>query len=179
MISFAYCLQFNAKKSKLMIIGKTYDKPCHDIYISGEPIERVLEWKYLGTTIAAGKHFSFSARPDITNFYRATNSVLHVLSGAHEHALLNLLYTNCVPILTYACDIKEYSAADMSDCNIAMNNALRKIFGFRDWRSIRTLREVFNFKSLYDIFKLAKDRFLISCSHSHNPIISHLFSVTH
>ena len=122
---------------------------------------------------------SFSARPDITNFYRAANSVRHVLSGAHEHTLLNLLYTNCVPILTYACDIKEYSAADMSDCNIAMNNALRKIFGFRDWRSIRTLREVFNFKSLYDIFKLAKDRFLISCSHSHNPIISHLFSVTH
>ena len=62
---------------------------------------------------------------------------------------------------------------------VLMNNALRKIFGFRDWRSIRTLREIFNFKSLYDIFKLAKDRFLISCSHSHNPIISHLFSVAH
>ena len=119
-----YCLQFNAVKSKAMIIGRSYGKICSDITISGQPIEWVTEWKYLSTTISAGKHFSFSARPDITNFFRASNSVIHVLTDAHEHTLLTLLHTNCVPILTYAFSIKEYSASDMSDCNVAMNMKL-------------------------------------------------------
>ena len=174
-----YCLQFNAAKSKAMIIGRSSKVVCSDITISGQPIEWVSEWKYLGTTISAGKRFSFSARPDITNFFRASNSVIHVLTDAHEHTLLTLLFTNCVPILTYACSIKEYSASEMSDCNVAMNNVIRKIFGFKDWRSIRTLREIFGFKSLYEVFKVAKDGFLSKCSHSPNPIIAHISSLTH
>ena len=85
----AYCqkyyLQFNAKKSKVMIVGKNYDKPCSNIYIENIPLESVDELKYLGTTIKAGKQFGFTARPDISSFFRATNSVLNVLKGAHEH----------------------------------------------------------------------------------------------
>ena len=161
-----------------MIIGQSSGKLCGDIYIYDERIEWVHEWKYLGTTISAGRHFSFSARPDISNFFRAANSVIHVLTDAHEHTLLSLLFTNCVPILTYACSIMEYSASDMSDCNVAMNSVMRKIFGFKDWRSIRTLREIFGFKSLYEVFKVAKDRFLDCCSRSPNPIIAHISAVT-
>ena len=171
-----YCLQFNAKKSKVMIVGKNYDKPCSNIYIENIPLESVDELKYLGTTIKAGKQFGFPAGPDISSFFRATNSVLNVLKGAHEHTLMHLLYSNCVPILTYACSVKEYSASDMSDCNTAMNSALRRVFGFRDWRSIRVLRESFNFKSLYELFQEAKGHFLLSCHYNHNSIIRHIAS---
>ena len=173
-----YCLQFNAKKSKVMVIGKTYEKPCNNVTINNVPLESVNEWKYLGTTIKAGKQFLFTARPDISSFFRATNSVLSVLKGAHEHTLMHLLYTNCVPILTYACSVKEYSASDMSDCNTAMNSALRRVFGFTDWRSIRVLRQSFNFKSIYELFQGAKDRFISSCRFNHNPIIRHIVSLT-
>ena len=103
--------------------------------------------------------------------------MLNVLSGAHEQVLLTLLYANCVPILTYACSIKNYSASDMSDCNIAVNNALRKVFGFTEWQSIRTLREIFGFKSIYVIFKTAQDDFLESCRRHHNSIISFIASI--
>ena len=127
-----FCLQFNSKKSKVMTFGKSCALPIAPVTISGDPIDSVSEWKYLGTTLAAGKSFSFTARPDISSFLRATNSVLNVLNDAHKHTLLTLLYTNCLPILTYACAVKQYSASDMSDCNLAMNNAFRKIFGFRD-----------------------------------------------
>ena len=106
------------------------------------------EFKYLGATIVRGKQFAFTARPDLSSFFRATNAVLNVLRGAHEHTLIKLRYSNCVPILTYACAVKEYSATDMSDCNTAMNNVFRKIFGFSDWRSIRILRGIFGVKSL-------------------------------
>ena len=146
-------------------------KPCNNVTINNVPLESVNEWKYLGTTIKAGKQFLFTARPDISSFFRATNSVLSVLKGAHEHTLMHLLYTNCVPILTYACSVKEYSASDMSDCNTAMNSALRRVFGFTDWRSIRVLRQSFNFKSIYEVFQGAKDRFLFSCCFNHIPII--------
>ena len=76
-----------------------------------------------------------------------------------------------MPILIYACNVKEYSASDMSDCNVAVNNAYRKIFGFRDWRSIRELREIFGFESLYVIFKKAQDKFVLNCAAHSNPVV--------
>ena len=83
-----------------------------------------------------------------SSFFRATNAVLNTFAGVYEHILITLLNTSCGPVLTYACFVKEYTASEMSDCNTAMNNAFRKIFYFSDWRSIRTLREVFGVKDL-------------------------------
>ena len=80
---------------------------------------RLNERKYLGMTVTAGKHFSFSARSDLSSFYRASNSVLNVLTGAHEHTLMNLLNTNCIPVISYA--------QEMTDCNTAINSAIRKM----------------------------------------------------
>ena len=157
-----------------MVFGKSFNDSFSSIYIDSVPIECVSEWKYLGTTIKSGKYFSFSARQDLSKFFRATNSVLSVLTGAHEHTLLLLLHSNCVPILTYASEVKQYSASEMSDCNVAINNVYRKIFGFKDWRSIRELREVFNFPSIYITFQKARDRFERSCYSHCNPIVRQL-----
>ena len=170
-----YCLQFNVKKSKIMVFGNSYkDANLKPLTICGIDIDYVMEWKYLGVTLVSGKRVGFSSRPDLITFFRATNSILNALQGAHEHVLLTLLYTNCVPILTYACAVKEFSNSEMSDCNVAMNNACRKIFGFRHWQSIRVLRETFGFKSIYVIFKETQDKFLKSCKSHPNPIIRFL-----
>ena len=156
-----------------MIFGSSYkDANLASLTISDSPMEFVQEWRYLGVTLTSGKRIGFSARPDITNFYRASNSVLAALKGAHEHVALTLVYSNCVPILTYACAVKQYSNSDMSDCNVAINNACRRIFGFKQWQSIRVLREIFDFKSLYVIFKESQDRFLANCKSHANPIIN-------
>ena len=125
-----HCLQFNAKKSKIMLFGKSQLDHLAPVTIGGPMLEYATELKYLGTTIVSGKSFSFTARPDISSFFRATNSILNVLSDAHERVLLTLLYNNCIPIITYACSVKQFSASDISDCNLAINNALRKVFGF-------------------------------------------------
>ena len=160
-----------------MIFGKSSTDSVVPLVLGGSTIDYVDEWKYLGTTIKSGRSLGFNARPDIASFFRACNSVIHSLPGAHEHTLVMLLYSNCVPILTYACAVKEYSASDMSNCNTAINNALRKVFGFSRWESIRTLREIFGMKSLYDIFKVTQDKFLRSCLSHHNQIVS--FVATH
>ena len=146
------------------------------LYLNGQPIDYVQEWKYLGTTLGSGITLKFIARPDLASFFRATNSIMSVLPGAHEHVLITLLYSNCVPILSYACAVKEYSAADMSNCNVAVNHALRKVFGFTRWESIRTLREAFGMKSLYEIFKATQDKFVTNCRAHYNPVITYLTS---
>ena len=149
------------------------------LIINDEPLDYVTKWKYLGTTIAAGKTFSFIARPDITSFFRASNSILRVLDDAHEMTQLTLLYSNCVPLITYACEVKQFSSTEMSDCNVAVNNALRKIFGFNRWQSIRALREMSDFPSLHELFEKARKRFLSSCKVHFNPIIRFLVPFTH
>ena len=121
--------------------------------------------------ITNGKMLSFTARPDTASFFCATNALINSLSNANELVKLTLIYSNCVPILTYACSVKQYSSTDMSDCNVAVNNALRRVFGFKDWRSIRTLREIFHFKSIYEIFKTSRERFLKSCENHPNPVL--------
>ena len=103
-----------------------------------------------------------------------TNEVLNTLKGAHEHVLLSLLYTTCVPILTYGCAVKEYFPSEMSDGNVAMNNAFRKIFGFRRWERIRYLRELFGFESIYVIFKKTEEKFMASCKSHPNLIVNFL-----
>lgn len=167
-----FCLQFNSKKSKLMIFGKSCNEQIAPVSILDSPIDVVQEWKYLGTTIVSGRAFSFSARPDLTSFFRAANAVINVLTGAHARTLLTLLHTNCVPIITYACAVKEYSSSEMSDCNVAVNSVFRKIFGYKDWRDIRTLREEYGLESLYKVFKAAQDKFLLQCAFHRNPVIA-------
>ena len=144
------------------------------ITINEETIESVSEWRYLGVTLTGGNRLGFSARPDLNSFFRAVNSIVGALKGAHEHVLLTLIYSNCVPILSYACAVKEYSSSDMSDCNVAMNGALRRVFGFKQWQSIRLLREAFGFESLFTIFKKAQDKFLHSCKSHSNPTVKFL-----
>ena len=147
-----FFLSFNAKKSKVMLFGKKGVDLPKPLSLSGSNIDYVDEWKYLGTTLKSGFHLCFAARPDIASFFRATNSLVHSLPGVHEHVLVSLIYQNCVPILSYACAVKEFSATDMSNCDVAVNNALRRAFGFSRWESIRTLREMFGLKSLYKVF---------------------------
>ena len=147
------------------------------LILNGSPIDYVPEWKYLGTTITSGNTLGFSARPDLTAFFRAANTITGALTNAHEHTLVNLIYCNCVPILTYACAVKVFSAQEMSNCNLAINNALRRVFGFSDWRSIRYLREAFGVESVYVLFKKAQDRFHASCRTHSNPVISYIFNL--
>ena len=43
--------------------------------------------------------------------------------------------------------------------NVAFNTAVRRIFGFQRWQSVRQLREVYGFDSMEPLFVKAKKRF--------------------
>ena len=172
-----YCeqlgLKFNPKKSRILVFSKsrvdlTSFKP---IYLDGDKIEYATTVKYLGVTIVSDHGFCFSAKEDIHSFYCASNSILNVLRKPDEDVLMHLLMTNCIPILSYACSVKNFSASDMRECNTAMNNAIRKVFTFHRWESIRTLREGFGLKSVYEIFADANKTFLKNLIYHHNSVL--------
>ena len=159
------------------MFGKCHKKSLAPISIGDTPLEYIQGWKYLGTTLVSGRTISFSARLDLSSLFRATNSIIAALPNACEHVIVQLLYSNCVPILSYASEVKPYSASEMTNCNTAINNAMRRVFGFSDWRSIRVLREIFGFQSIYEIFKKSELRFMASCRTHANPVIRHLIDL--
>ena len=87
---------------------------------------------------------------------------------------MHLLFTNCVPKLTYGAAIKQLNAAETHQYNVALNNAIRRIFGFRRWQSIRQIREIYGYDSIEVMFANAKDRFHHSLSNHHNDVLKFL-----
>ena len=134
-----FCLDFNVKKSKIMIVGKNPKYHYCALTIHGAPLDHVSEYRYLGVNLCSQKGLSFSSTTALRSFYRAANSILHSRVKPNNDVLMKLLYTNCVPILTYACAVKEFSASEMYRCHVAINNAIRKIYSFAIWQSIRQL----------------------------------------
>ena len=176
-ISSSYChkmgLDFNPKKSKTVVFSKSKMKAedLKPITLNGATIEYVPSVKYLGVTVSNDRGFAFQAGNELRSFYRAANSILTVVQKPSEEVQLHLLYSNCVPILTYCSSIKTFSAHDMRECNTAINNCLRKIFSFHRWESIRSLRESFGKKDIYEIFALSAKKFHASLSTHSNYII--------
>ena len=49
------------------------------------------------------------AQKPLAGFLCSANTILNVLNGPSEQVLLQLLYSNCVPRLTYACEIRKHT----------------------------------------------------------------------
>ena len=73
--------------------------------------------------------------------------------------MLKLLYSMCVPNVTYASDVLQYSAKQMQSMNVALNDCFRRIFGYNRWESTRFLRLSFGYPSLTDIFHKRSRKF--------------------
>ena len=92
---------------------------------------------------------------------------------------MQLLYTNCVPKLTYGAEIKDFNSAESNQLNVALNGAIRRIFGFRHWQSIRQIRECYGFKSMELLINRAKRRFTMSIENHDNVILGSLAALLH
>ena len=156
-----YGLLFNTAKTKSLIFGKDFKslKP-YPLSLNDQPIEYVSEWKYLGCLINSGSEFVFSCKPELTAFRRSANCILSSIRKPNEQVSMRLLYTYSVPIITYASEVKVFSHMEMNNCNVALNDAIRRIFSYHRWESIRTLRQQFGYKDLTTTFALRKRKFM-------------------
>ena len=107
----------------------------------------------------SGDKFRLSVVEDLRGFFGSVNSILSCIQKPKEHVLMQLLYSNCVPKLTFGAPVKELNSSEMNQYNVAFNTAVRRIFGFQRWQSIRQLREVYGFDSIEMLFVKARKRF--------------------
>ena len=138
--------------------------------MNGLAIDCTEKIKYLGTTIVNKSGLSFSAAPELLSFYRSVNLILNIINKPDEVTQMHLL----ISVLSHACAIKEFSSRELLDCNTAVNDAIRKIFSFHRWESVRDLRSYFGYKSLTDMFSIAKAKFENALLFHANPVLSSL-----
>ena len=169
-----FCLNFNPKKSKSLLFGQFRNTNVAPLYLNGQQIEYVDQWDYLGVTVVSGTNLSFSASSDLRSFYRSANSVLSVQRKPNELVQMKLLYSMCVPILSHTAEVKVFKYKDMHNCNVALNDAIRRIFSFNRWESPRELRQQLNLPNVYEIFSTRKTKFEESCRNSSNAVIAFL-----
>ena len=169
-----YCLSFNVKKSKGLLFGKLTVDSVSPLFLNEQPIEYVPEWKYLGSTIVSGRRLSFSIKPSMRNFYCSANSVLRSIRRPNDLVLMSLLYSICVPGLTYAAEVIELSSREMNDCNVALNDAIRRIFSYNRWESTRLLRQQLGYSNITEIFHARRERFIAANRKSGNSVIKAL-----
>ena len=156
-----YCLTFNVAKTKVMVFGKLSRNVSSlaKINLRGESIEYVNSYKYLGFHLVSHDRFKFSVIEDLRGFFGSVNSILSCIRKPRENVLMQLLYSNCVPKLTFGAAVKELTSSEMNQFNVAVNTAARRIFGFRQWQSIRQIREVYGYDSVEVLYVKTKRRF--------------------
>ena len=177
-----WCISYNPTKTKVMVFGRAYQPSsittCFPLYLNNTPIDFTDESKYLGVSVLAGNRFSTSSRKPLASFYSTANTILNVLHKPSERVLMHLLYANCVPKLTYACEIRSYSSREMTQMDVALNDAIRKIFTFNRWESTRFLRRSFGYNSVTDIFNKRRESFLYKILCTRNPVLFFLHSLS-
>ena len=169
-------ISYNSKKTKVMHFRKANRVPTSNGFLlNGSAVEVVENWKYLGFYLSSvhGK-LSFDAVDERRFYYRSSNSLINAVYKPSEEVLLRLFYSNCVPILTYGIEVKEYLARDMTSHHVAINDGIRKIFGWNRWESIRTLRESFGYLDLHTIAATRRRSFFAGFRFLDNPTLKHL-----
>ena len=162
-----------------MIFGKGFDNlDPMNLVLNDEKILYVSEWRYLGCLITSGKEFTYSNRADLASFRRSANSIISSVAKPNEQVSMRLLYSFSVPILTYASEVKQFCYADMHDCNVALNDAIRRIFSYNRWESIRTLRQQLGYTDLYTTFAKRRQIFWSRASTLCNHVIRSLSTRT-
>ena len=171
-----FCLNFNVKKSKVMVFGRSSKQIglLANLGLGDTEIEFVSSFRYLGFNILSGTCLRFSSSECLRGFFGSVNSIFSLLTKPKENVLLQLLYSNCVPKLTYGASVKNLSAGEKHQYNVAVNNAVRRIFGFRYWQSIRQLREFYGFDPIEVIFAKAQNKFRVSLANHGNTLLRFL-----
>ena len=99
----------------------------------GKDLQVTSEYKYLGVMIVAGAYFSSSTVRPLIRFRSAANTILNSPRKSTEPVLMKLLYSICIPHLTYAADVLSLSTRQMQSFTVAVNDCIRRVYGFNRW----------------------------------------------
>ena len=75
-------------------------------------------------------------------------------------------------MVIFAAEAIEFSSGEMRDCNTALNDAIRRIYGYHRWESIRSLRLQLGFPNVYEAFQKRFDAFILRNLESANSVVA-------
>ena len=78
--------------------------------------------------------------------------------------------------MTYACEVKRHYGSDMTTLDVALNDCIRKTFGFHRWESTRELQKSLGHDSITEIFAKRSKSFMNGLNRTLNPILIRLKS---
>ena len=143
-----------------MYFGKKVEN-IHNICLDGKLIDWVDEWVYLGVTLKSGKTFGCSVSDRIKKFYRCANAIFRIDGRSNDTAMLRLVETHCVPLLTYAVEIVYIANRDdRRQLRVAYNSLYRKIFGYRFTESVTNLQAFLNRPTWEQLVEDRRSRFV-------------------
>ena len=124
--------------------------------------------------LTAGENLGYSATSSLISFYRTSNCLINAVYKPSEEVLMRLLYTYCVPRLTYGAQVTSFNYRDTNAMSVALNDAIRKIFGWNRWQSVSDLRKLMGYSGLEVIFAQLKRTFVSKLRRSGNSVIVRL-----
>ena len=124
---------------------------------------------YLGIYLASARSFKFSFDVARSKFYRAFNSIFGKVSRlATETVILNLLSSNCLPVLLYCIEACPLLSRDLNSMSFAVNRVLMKIFCSRSSAVVEECRTMFGVPSIIDQIHTRMIKFLRKFCESDN-----------
>ena len=103
----------------------------------------ILNWeakiKYLGVWICSEKRFQVDLSEVRRKFFTSVNSILSKYKYTNDLVKLELLESQCLPIILYATECINLNSSQIKEINSWWNSAYRKIFGYSKWESVKSL----------------------------------------
>ena len=130
---------FNPSKSKCLDIGPHLSLDPVNLKIGNLDLSWSDTLEYLGITIATGKTFNVDFTHVRRKFFASVNSILSKCTFTSDLVKLSLLESHSLPILLYAVESLNLSAAQLTELNSWWNSVYRKIFNFNKWESVKLL----------------------------------------
>jgi len=132
-------IKFNAKSHVCLLFkaGNMFNDNMMDLLIGSSTIGWVSNLKYLGLLFLSEKHVEIDVCPFLHKFCASVNAIFTHSKFVHENVKLCLFAPFCLPLLTYELNAVFISRTQLNKLNAAWNNVYRKIFGFKQWESVR------------------------------------------
>ena len=144
--AFEWKFTFNGKKSCCMVFGRDFYDKLPQMVIGREDIKWADSCVYLGVELKAGRTFTTLAGRNRRKFCASVNDVIDNSDFLSEECVLEIIQKQCLPILMFGAGAWKLRVEDKSRFGVTFNRAIRRLFGYNDYESIKDI--LFGFKML-------------------------------
>ena len=123
----------NITKSSYLRIGKRHCINIGDIVISGIPLPKASEIRYLGVYIESGRKFKCNMHHSKIKYFRSLNGILgRVSMSASTDVILSLVSAFATPILLYGLETGCLKSKELDKLNYPFRSIFCKLFSTFD-----------------------------------------------